>query len=197
MRTATRTTTGSSPGMGGPGDAGDYDDNDDQPGPGGRGGRKSGRGGGSGSGGRRRRRWLVPLVVILVILLLPLGAGGFYAYKFIQGRYYPADYTGGGTGQAVVQVQTGQTATAVGQRLVTLGVVASLRAFELAAEHSTSSRSLEPGTYRLKKHMKAAAAYTLLVSQTSRIQDKITIPEGWRVSQIAGPARCPLRHPAG
>jgi peptidoglycan lytic transglycosylase G len=170
------------PGLGGPRDEDDYDDdNDDQPGRGGRGRRTSGRGGGS---GQRRRRWLVPLVIILVILLLPLGAGGWYAYKFVQGRYYPADYTGAGTGQAVVQVQTGQTATAVGQRLVKLGVVASLRAFELAAEHSTSNRSLEPGTYRMKKRMKATLAYTLLVNQTSRIQDKITIPEGLRVSQI-------------
>jgi UPF0755 protein len=170
------------PGLGGPRDEDDYDDNDDQTGRGGRGGRKSGRGGGS--SGKRRRRWLVPLVIILVILLLPLGAGGWYAYKFVQGRYYPADYAGAGAGQAVVQVQTGQTATAVGQRLVKLGVVASLRAFELAAEHSTSSRSLEPGTYRVKKHMQATVAYALLVSQSTRIQDKITIPEGLRVSQI-------------
>jgi UPF0755 protein len=172
------------PGLGGPRDEDDYDDdNDDQTGRGGRGGRTSGRGGG-GSSGKRRRRWLVPLVIILVILLLPLGAGGWYAYKFVQGRYYPADYAGAGTGQAVVQVQTGQTATAVGQRLVKLGVVASLRAFELAAEHSTSRHSLEPGTYRMKKQMKATLAYTLLVNQTTRIQDKITIPEGLRVSQI-------------
>ncbi len=174
------------PGLGDPRDEDDYDDdNDDQIGRGGRGGRTSGRGGrGGGSSGKRRRRWLVPLVIILVILLLPLGAGGWYAYKFVQGRYYPADYTGAGTGQAVVQVQTGQTATAVGQRLVKLGVVASLRAFELAAEHSTSNHSLEPGTYRMKKQMKAALAYTLLVNQSTRIQDKITIPEGLRVSQI-------------
>jgi UPF0755 protein len=171
------------PGLDGPRDAGDYDDNDDQPGRGGRGGRRSGRGSGGG-GGKRRRRWLVPLVVILIILLLPLGAGGFYAYRFIQHRYYPADFAGPGTGQAIVQVQTGQTATAVGQRLVNLGVVESLRAFELAAEHSTSSRTLEPGTYRMKKHMKATLAYALLLSPSSRIQDKITIPEGWRVSQI-------------
>jgi UPF0755 protein len=167
------------PGLGGPRDE---DDNDDQSGRGGRGSRTPGRGGGG--SGKRRRRWLVPLVVILVILLLPLGAGGWYAYKFVQGRYYPADYAGAGAGQAVVQVQTGQTATAVGQRLVKLGVVASLRAFELAAEHSTSNRSLEPGTYRMKKQMKATLAYTLLVNQTTRIQDKITIPEGLRVSQI-------------
>ena len=171
------------PGLGGLGDADDYDeDDDDEPGRGGRGGRGSGRGGGG--SGRRRRRWVVPLVVILIILLLPLGAGGFYAYRFVQNRYYPADFAGPGTGQAVVQIQDGQTATSVGQRLVKLGVVESLRAFELAAEHSTSRSTLEPGTYRLKKQMKATTAYALLLNPSARIQDKITIPEGWRLSQI-------------
>jgi UPF0755 protein len=127
---------------------------------------------------------MVPLVVILVVLLLPLGVGAFYVYRFVQDRYYPADYTGPGAGQAVVQVQTGQTAGAVGRRLVTLGVVASPRAFELAAEHSTSSSSLEPGFYRVKQHMKATLAYALLLNPASRIQDKITIPEGLRLSQV-------------
>jgi UPF0755 protein len=169
-------------GPGGPGDTGDYDDNDDEPGRGGRGGRRSGRGGAG--GGKRRKRWLIPLVVILVILLLPLGAGGFYAYRLVQARYYPADFATGGTGTTIVQVQTGQTATSVGHRLVTLGVVASVRAFELAAEHSTSNRTLEPGFYRMKKHMKATLAYALLLNPSALIQDKITIPEGWRLSQI-------------
>jgi UPF0755 protein len=173
------------PGLGGPRDTGDYDDNDDEPGRGGRGDRKSGRGGrGGAGGGKRRKRWLIPLVIILVILLLPLGVGGFYAYRFIQGRYYPADYTTGGAGTAIVQVQTGQTAISVGQRLVTLGVVASVRAFELAAEHSTSNTTLEPGFYRMKKHMKATVAYQLLITPSARIQDKITIPEGLRLTQI-------------
>jgi UPF0755 protein len=166
------------PGLGGPRDEG-YDDGD-QRGRGGRGGR-SGRGG---SSGKRRRRWVIPLVVILVILLIPVGVGGFYAYRVVQGRYFPDDYSTGGTGQAIVQVQSGQTATQVGQRLVTLGVVASVRAFEIAAEHNTSQNNLEPGFYRLKKHMKATLAFQLLLNPSARLQDKITIPEGWRLSQI-------------
>ena len=99
-------------------------------------------------------------------------------------KYHPADYTGGGTGQAIVQVQSGQTATQVGQRLVTLGVVKSLRAFELAAEHSTNSRGLEPGFYRMHRQMQATLAFALLLSPSARIEDKLTIPEGWRLSQI-------------
>ncbi len=110
--------------------------------------------------------------------------GGVYTFNLYQNKYHPADYATGGTGQAIVQVQTGQSATAVGERLVTLGVVASVRAFELAAEHSTNSRGLEPGFYRVHKQMKASLAFALLLNPASRIQDKITIPEGWRISQI-------------
>lgn len=171
------------PGLGGPRDA--DDDADDGPhrgGRGGRGGRRSGRGGGG--TGKRRRRWLIPLVVILIIILIPLGVAGFYAFRFVQGHYYPADYTTAGTGQVIAQVQSGQTATAVGSRLVTLGVVASVRAFELAAEHNPNGRGLEPGFYRLHKHMKASLAFKLLLTPSARIQDRITIPEGWRLSQI-------------
>jgi UPF0755 protein len=168
------------PGLGGRRDE-EYDDLGDASGRGGRGGR-SGRGGGS--SGKRRRRWVIPLVIILIVLLVPVGVGGFYVYRFVQGRYYPADYTTGGTGQAIVQVQSGQTATEVAQRLVTLGVVASQRSFQIAAEHSTSSSTLEPGFYRLKKHMKATLAYQQLLNPAARIQDKITIPEGLRLTQI-------------
>jgi UPF0755 protein len=110
--------------------------------------------------------------------------GGAYAFSLYQSKYHPADYATAGTGQAIVQVQSGQTATAVGERLVTLGVVASVRAFELAAEHSTDSNGLEPGFYRLHKQMKASLAFALLLNPAARIQDTVTIPEGLRVSQI-------------
>jgi UPF0755 protein len=144
-----------------------------------------GRGGSSGRGSKRRRsRWIAPLVAVLVIVL-PLAVGGFYAFRFIQGKFFPADYSGDGSGQVVVQVQSGQTATSLGQTLVTLGVVASARAFVLAAEHSANQTGLEPGFYRLRTHMKASLAYALLLNPASRDEIKITIPEGWRLSQIS------------
>ena len=173
------------PGLGGPRYRDDDDGHDeddggyDEDG----GGRRRGRGSGGGGAKRRRSRWIAPLIAVAVILT-PLIVGGVYVYGLYMSKYHPADYTGGGTGQAIVQVQSGQTATQVGQRLVTLGVVKSLRAFELAAEHSTDSRGLEPGFYRMHKQMQATLAFALLLSPAARIEDKITIPEGWRLSQI-------------
>ncbi len=148
------------------------------------GGGGDGRRGRSGRGPKRRRsRWIAPLIAVAVIFT-PVVIGAVYAFNLYQSKYHPADYATGGTGQAIVQVQTGQTATAVGERLVTLGVVASVRAFELAAEHSTNSHGLEPGFYRVHKQMKASLAFALLLNPSARVQIKITIPEGWRLSQI-------------
>jgi UPF0755 protein len=146
-------------------------------------GRRGRRGGSSGRGGKRGRSRVAVLIAVLVILT-PVVVGAFFAFRFVQGKYFPADYSTAGTGQVVVQVQPGQTATSVAPRLVSLGVVASSRAFVLAAEHSPNQTGLEPGLYRLHKQMKASLAYALMLSPSSRVQNKITIPEGWRVSQI-------------
>jgi UPF0755 protein len=140
-------------------------------------------GGRAGRGTKRGRRRAAPLIALLVIIT-PLAVGGFLAFRFVQGKYFPADYSGDGSGQVVAQVQSGESAAAVGQGLVALGVVASARAFQLAAEHSTNQTGLEPGFYRLHKHMKASLAFALMLSPSARVQKGITIPEGWRISQI-------------
>ena len=163
-------------------DEGYEDDGDGAQGPRGPRGTK-GRSGRGSKPKRRRSRWIAPLIAVVVILT-PVVIGGVYAFNLYQSKYHPADYSTAGTGQAIVQVQSGQTATAVGDRLVTLGVVASVRAFELAAEHNPNGNGLEPGFYRVHKQMKASLAFALLLNPAARIQDKITIPEGWRLSQI-------------
>jgi UPF0755 protein len=132
---------------------------------------------------RRRLRWLAPLVAILVILV-PIVWGGSYVYGIYQNKYHPADYTGGGTCCVNVQVAAGASASTLAPELVSLGVVASTRAFVLAAEHSTSNVGLEPGTFRMHKHMQASVAYAALVNPQNVEELTITIPEGWRKSRI-------------
>ena len=155
---------------------------------------RGGRGGGRGPTGRRpgrppkpprrrRFRFLAPLIALLVILV-PVAAGGAYAYRLYQNRYHPADFSGPGTGSVVVQVTSGQTPTSLGPKLAALGVVASARAFVLAAEHSSDQNGLKPGFYDLRKHMKASLAYALLTNPKNMVQITVTIPEGWRLSQI-------------
>jgi UPF0755 protein len=155
-----------------------------------RGGRpKAGAGPGYGSAGgpgrprRRRFRWLAPWVAVLVILIPLLVAGG-YGYSFIRSKYYPPDYSGAGTGHLVVQVPSGATPTSLGPELQTLGVVASARAFVLAAEHSTAPGGLLPGFYGMRKQMKASLAYALLLNPKNLVEVTVTIPEGLRLTNI-------------
>jgi UPF0755 protein len=145
----------------------------------GKGRRRTGR---TGRPRRRRFRWIAPTVALLVILI-PLAVGGYYAFSLYRAKYHPADYSGAGTGRVVVQVTSGETATGLGPTLEQLGVVASSRAFILAAEHSSNPNGLLPGFYGMRKHMKASLAYAALLNPKDLVQITVTIPEGWRLSQ--------------
>jgi UPF0755 protein len=146
--------------------------------------RGDGRGGGRGTRRPRRRfRWIAPLAALLVIVI-PLVVGGIYAYSFYMSKYHPADYAGDGTGSVVVQVPSGASASTLGPKLVDLGVVASSRAFVLAAEHSSNPDGLLPGFYGMHKHMQASLAYALLLNPKNLVQVTVTVPEGLRLSQI-------------
>ena len=146
--------------------------------------RRSGpRGQGPGRPRRRRFRWMAPLAALLVILV-PVAIGGAYLYSFYMSKYHPADYSGPGTGSVVVQVSSGDTPTSLGPKLARLGVVASARAFVLAAEHSSSPNGLLPGFYSMREHMKASLAYQRLLDPANLMQVTVTIAEGLRLSQI-------------
>ena len=142
------------------------------------------RDGGDGGPRRPRRtgRLLAPAlaIVLAVALLCALVGGGYYLW----GKLHSPDYSGAGTGSVTVQVMPGDTATSVAPRLVKLGVVASTNAFISAAKKSSNPAGLEPGTFRLHKHMSGVLAYALLLNPKSRLQTVVTIPDGLRLSQI-------------
>jgi UPF0755 protein len=153
-----------------------------------RGGRDNRNGGGNGNRPRRKATRWIPRILILIIVVVIVGGGltgGLYIYHKYEARYHPADYAAAGTTPTVmVQIQSGETASQLAPSLVQLGVVASERAFVVAAEASTSSASLEPGFYMVNHHMKATLAYAALLNPKNRVQTTVTIPEGKRASQI-------------
>ena len=133
---------------------------------------------------KRRRRGRVAILVSLLVFVLILAAGGAVGYHYYRQYIDPPDFSGPGTGTVQVQIKPGDTAAAVGQRLATLGVVASARAFFNAAKDSSRGNTLEPGTYQVHKHMKASLALALLLQPSSRIQVRVLIPEGFTLAQI-------------
>jgi peptidoglycan lytic transglycosylase G len=143
-----------------------------------------GKSGTSGGGKRKSRiRRLAPWLALSVVLALLIGAGAGYFYVY-RTYLHPPDFAGTGTGVRVVRIFPGDTAGVVGQRLQQEGVVASARAFSNAAKASGQGSSLEPGSYRVRLHMNAALAFALLLKPSSRVQTRVVIPEGLRLSQI-------------
>ena len=149
-------------------------------------GSRGGTGGGSGGKARKkgRRRVRVILLAILTVFVLVIVAAGGVGYHYYKTYIDPPDFSGPGTGTVVVQIKPGQFADQIGLTLASDGVVASARAFSNAAKASPQGNALEPGFYKVHKHMKASLALALLLKPSSREQTKITIPEGFRVAQI-------------
>jgi UPF0755 protein len=150
--------------------------------------RSSRSGGGRGGGGkprgdksamRRAAPWIA-LTVVVVALTVAAGVG----YYFYRTYLHPPDYSGPGTGSVTVHIESGETATQVGQQLQQQGVVASVRAFSNAAKNSGHGSALEPGYYRMHEHMAAALAFALLLKPSSRIQVNVTILPGQRLYEI-------------
>ncbi|GAA4531014.1 MULTISPECIES: endolytic transglycosylase MltG [Nonomuraea] len=148
-------------------------------------GRRRGRGRNGRRGSRRRRRrnrggFLAPLLAFIILAGI-IGGGGYYGYRWVSDALVPDDYTGQGTGEVVIEIKDGQSASEVAQELQRQGVVASARAFTNAIDSAGKSSSLQPGTYKLRKQMAAAEAVKLL-DPGNLIVAKATIKEGLRLS---------------
>ncbi|MGI5272264.1 endolytic transglycosylase MltG [Nonomuraea sp. CA-218870] len=151
------------------------------------GGRRRGRAGNGRRGRRRRRRrsrgrFLAPLLAFIILAGI-IGGGGYYGYRWFSDALVPDDYTGQGTGEVVIQIKDGQSASEVAAELQRQGVVASAKAFINAIDNAKKSSSLQPGTYKLRKQMAAAEAVKLL-DPDNLIVAKATIKEGLRLSDM-------------
>ncbi|MBW8750224.1 MAG: endolytic transglycosylase MltG [Propionibacteriales bacterium] len=148
-----------------------------------RGARGGGRRAERRSGGRFRS--CLPMLVVLVVVVAAAWFGGGAAVDKIKSMVGEnPDYSGPGSGSAVVQVKQGDTAAAIGQSLKAAGVVKSVGAFTDAARSDERSRTIQVGYYQLKKEMKASDALAVLVDPKNLIQARVTIPEGYRVKDI-------------
>ncbi|WP_051966444.1 endolytic transglycosylase MltG [Kitasatospora mediocidica] len=150
------------------------------------------------SGPRDQRPDRTGLACGLTALLLALLAGGVLLIGVRMfghsGPPQAADYQGGGTGSVEISVPQGASLTRIGQLLVKNKVVASTKAFTTVAAQATGQR-IQPGTYTLKRQMSAAAALTVLGNPANA--NGLTVPEGWRASQIYAAIDQRLKLPSG
>ncbi|MBE9927442.1 endolytic transglycosylase MltG [Cellulosimicrobium cellulans] len=138
---------------------------------------------------RRQRRRRRALVVLLVSLLVVGGAGYLLLNNAsdLFGFANPLeakDFDGPGTEPVDVVIEPGSTGRDMGAVLTEAGVVASSAAFANAFEENPNAGKIQPGTHTLLLGMSAKDAVARLVANDSRVETKITIPEGYTVKQI-------------
>lgn len=124
---------------------------------------------------RRNRRFLFVLVALLVALV---AVSTWLVVLPIYHYLHPADYSGSGSGTVIVEVKANDDAEAIGTTLHDNGVVASVRAFTNAAKDNPRSTSIQPGSYKLRKHMSAKSALALLLDPSSRVNSDVVVTEG-------------------
>ena len=124
---------------------------------------------------------LVALIAVIVVAGVAFSRGLTGLRSFFGA---PADYSGAGSGSVVVQVQAGDTLSRIGQTLHKADVVKSAGAFTRVASSDERARTIGPGFYKLRHHMKASLALTLLLDPKSLVASRVVIPEGMRSDAI-------------
>ena len=143
---------------------------------------------GGGGGGRSRRgrgrgraAGMIALIVVVVVLG-GLGLTGYHFYSEYKSRH--ASYTGSGFGTVDVLVPPGATAVSMSQLLVQKGVIAAADPFVSYVDTSKNPTGLQPGEFKLHKHMGNAQAWAMLTDASNRVNSTVTIPDGLRYSKI-------------
>lgn len=95
------------------------------------------------------------------------------------------DYPGPGGESVTITVPPGATGNDIAQSLVDAGVTASLTRTLGALNENVDALKIQPGTYALRKEMRAADAVAMLLDPAARADTKLTIPEGWGKKAIA------------
>lgn len=157
-------------------DEDEYEDDDPEPREEPRRGR-GGRGKGKGKEKGPKRRSGTACLLVAVVLVGGVGGGGYLAYDYWQTHYGSApDYDGEGSGSVQVEIPKGSSLTQMGQVLQKAGVVKSVGAFTSAA----AKKSIQPGTYTLRKEMSGAAAVALMTDSGNFL----TFGEGMRAKDM-------------
>jgi UPF0755 protein len=94
------------------------------------------------------------------------------------------DYSGGGEGKVVVTVPRGADGQKIANLLSAKEVVKSSQAFYDVALSDDRSADIRPGAYELHRHMSAQAALDALLDSRNRVERRVTVIEGSRVSTI-------------
>lgn len=132
-------------------------------------------------GDHRRRRAHPALVVVVLLALL---VGGAAVGIRLLGTIGPADdYPGPGAGEVIIEVESGDSSSAIGVTLAEADVVASTEAFVDAARADDRALGIQPGFFAMSKQMSAQGALERLLDPSARVETEVVIPEGLRLEE--------------
>jgi UPF0755 protein len=130
----------------------------------------------------RKRRFVrgffLTMLIVIVVGTVFLGSRVWHTV-FGPGT----DYTGDGVSDVVIQIHDGDSTRAIGETLEEHDVVATARAFILAAEDNPAISSIQPGFYQLRTEIPASDAVERLADPQTRV-GKLVIPEGRQLDDI-------------
>lgn len=123
-------------------------------------------------------KWIA--LVVAVVAFVGLAGLAFLSFR---SSAVSDDFVGPGSGEVVIQVDRGDSLSAIGRTLRDAGVVATADAFVRAATVNEGASSIGPGRYTMLQGMSGAQAVTLMLDPASRAQSRLVLPEGLRLEQ--------------
>jgi UPF0755 protein len=119
------------------------------------------------------------LAVIIVVVLV----AAFFTYKVVS---YASDVRGAPNGKPVkVTVTSGASLSGLGPSLQRAGVIGSVTDYKIYLRVTGSSVDLQKGEYNLRTHMAYGDILSALGKGPSVAFERVTIPEGFTVTQTA------------
>lgn len=130
----------------------------------------------------QRRRRTHPALVLVVLLGLLIG-GALVGIRLLGNGGAADDYPGPGTGEVVIEVEPGDSSSAIGATLSEAGVVASAEAFVNVALADERAIGIQPGFFAMSKQMSAEGALERLLDPAARVEIEVAVPEGLRLDE--------------
>lgn len=130
----------------------------------------------------RNRRITLVATFIVVALLGGAVFFGFNALTNYISRFQVEDYDGDPGPATQIVIEQGDTGEDVARKMVAADIVKSFDA--IYREMLNSDFSIYPGTYEFSTKLSGAEALAILIAGENRVTMTVTIPEGYRTSQV-------------
>ena len=133
---------------------------------------------------RRRKTALGVTVAVLIMVVIGVVFLGSKMWHSAFGTGSGSDFEGDGKRDIVIQVNAGDSTTAIGKTLHDQQVVKTVKSFVEAASKNSTISSIQPGFYKVRTEISGAAAVDRLTDPQSRV-GRLVIPEGRQLDDVS------------